>query len=543
MTEEYKDLFISEAKEILRSLNTSLVLLEKNPAETEHLHEIFRQAHSLKGMSASMGYEMLTHLTHEMESLLDLLRSGKIRVEKTIVDLLFDAFDLLELLIEEVVESGEKKKKEKRDLEPAISQIVLSFEKIKQPGSKKSIPFQPSAGQKEVSKRKVKPVHPEKLRTIRVPMKRLDHLMNLAGELVIQKASLTRMAHALGDKQLDEIVAQTGRLIEELQLEAMQVRLVPLEYIFSQFPRVVRDLAGEASKEVNLVIEGADIGLDRTILDEIHEPLVHLLRNAVSHGIETPEIRRKLGKNSAGVIHLSARRERNYVVIEVSDDGKGMNIQEVRKIAVERGRISEEEVSKLSDEEVLMLITQAGFSTSSVVTKTQGRGVGLDSVRTIVESFGGTMNVSSALQKGSTFTLHLPVSMAIVQALLARVSDETYAIPLINVLETLKVSSDLIREVEHQEVIYYRDTVLPLVTLRGELGFEEGNGKKEKVSVIVVQVGRRRAGLIVDHFLTQQEIVIKSLADNFKAVRGISGATILGDGKVAMIVDVGSLIG
>lgn len=483
----YKGLFVSEAREILDHLNNSLVTLEKNPDDAESLQEIFRQVHTFKGNAASMSYEEMTKLAHEMEGVLDRMRQGKQRADRTTLEGLFRSRDRLEVLLSR-----------------------CTAEKLEVP-------------------------------TVRVASDRLDHLMNVVGELVTQKIRLEEIGKNLGDRTLKETLAQVNRLIEELQLETMEVRLVPVEHIFSRYPRMVRDLAAEQNKKAELAVEGADIGLDRTILDEINEPLIHLLRNAVAHGIESTEERKKLGKKEIGTIRLSARRESHFALIEVSDDGRGMDVQEMKRIAVEKGIISKEEAENLSDEMALMLITGSGFSTSRVVSQTAGRGIGMNSVKTKVESFGGSLKIESTPKLGSTFRLKLPLTMAVVQALLVKVAEETFAIPMVNVLETLKVKSNTVRRIENEEVIPYRESVLPLVRLKSSHPpFEKGG--QGGISVVVVEVGHRKAGLVVDLLLSQQEVVIKSMTGLMKNIQGVAGATILGSGKVAMILDLPSMI-
>jgi two-component system chemotaxis sensor kinase CheA len=335
-----------------------------------------------------------------------------------------------------------------------------------------------------------------------------------------------------------------------------------MAYIFDRFPRMVRDLSKEEDKDIELEISGSDIGLDRTILDEINDPLIHLLRNAVSHGIEEPKERQKNGKSKTGHIRLSAQKERNFVLIEVSDDGAGMDVNEVKQVAVKKKLIGSEEVSKLSDEDAMMLITQPGFSTSKKVTETSGRGVGMNTVRSKVESFGGSLTIETKLNKGSKFTLKLPVSMAILQALLVKVASEIYAIPLTNISETIKIDTATVKIMEHHEVIPYRDEVLPLVRLRERFGFAIADGAEKsrerrdfavsadnsavsavaRIPVVVVEIGRKKVGFVVDALVGQQEVVIKSLTGDLKGMPGVAGATIMGDGRVAMIVDVPSII-
>lgn len=676
---QYKELFASEAKDILSHLNKRLVYLEKQPNDKDCLNEIFRQAHTLKGMAATMGYEDITKLTHEMESVLDLLRQEKLRAEKNIVDLLFNAFDVLEKLIDnesaEKENGGGEKTADLTALTGKLEKITTAFQKkiiptrkngtpnlrlekadrleiiekekqgfrtyhvvirltldcaLKEPRAfviaralqdmgkiirqeslfkqlaegkfdyhfelflitrehpdlviekikviqdvediilnpikaedasfpvKSADPAQ-KTGMSEKSKAKDNGELKHEAQMVKVPLIKLDNLMDAVGELVINKLRLKNIAKELQQKLLDESLDQMSRLTDILQAGIVDVRLVPMDYIFNRFPRLVRDLAAQEKKEVDFIVEGADIGLDRTILDEINTPLVHLLKNSVAHGIELPEERKKAGKNPVGKITLSARRERAFVVIEVSDDGIGIDGEQIKKAAIKKGIISEEEASKLSDEETFLLTTSPGFSTSKTVTEASGRGVGMNSVKTTVESFGGSLAIESKINEESRFILKLPLSMAIIQALLVKVAGETYAIPLVNITETIKVKFDIIKHLEHHEVIPYRDEVLPLIRLTKKFGFldeineinelpvitetkQNPHPAKKRVSVVVVEVGRKKAGLVVDKLLGQQEVVIKTLAEPLKNLKGIAGATILGDGKVALIADVAGLV-
>jgi two-component system chemotaxis sensor kinase CheA len=661
-TSQYKDLFVSESKEILANLNRRLVDFEKQPEDKDCLNDIFRQAHTLKGMAAAMGYDLITKLTHEMESVLDLLRKGIIKADKTIADLLFSSFDALEGLVEEVVaKDGQSLKAKKTDLALLISEfekvkaalgnrrellqkekrtnlrldtvdrreiiekeiqgfrtyrlvislskdciskearsfvVVRALEEFGKVIRREFLHKQLESGKygrhfgvffitkedidlvkikieaisdvekvifklleaDEVLLSQAKPgsrpaiIHNEEIKDkgeasrplhmVKVPMNKLDDLMDEVGELVINKTRLANIARDLENKPLEESLAQMDQLTDELQVRIMDIRLVPMEYIFNRFPRLVRDVAAQEKKEVDIIIEGSDIGLDRAILEEINESLVHLLKNAVSHGIELPEERQRLGKSSFGQIVLSARRDKAYVMIEVSDDGQGIDAVQVRRTAIEAGLISKEEVERLSDEESLMLIALPGFSTSKVVTEASGRGVGMYSAKTKISSFGGDLTIKSKINEGSRFILKLPLSMAIVQALLVSVGTETYAVPLVNITETIKIKSEIIKFVEHHEVIPYREEILPLVRLKERFGFSAGEpGEIAKaLSVVVVEVGRRKAGLVVDRLLGQQEVVIKALSEPLKSMKGLAGATILGDGKVAAIVDVASII-
>ncbi len=540
---EYKQLFLSEAREILNSLNNVLVDLEKEPANTALLNELFRQSHTLKSMAQSMGYEGIAKLTHSMETTLALLRSGGAKLEKDIVDLLFKSMDTLGELIEERA----KGKAEKVE----VAALVERFEEIAS----------------AVPKEKRKPVDKERpelkldnidnsasslgeLQTVRVPLTQLDNLMDLTGELAINRIRLSQIVQTIADSALKETVAQLSRLTSQLQDQMMQVRLVPLEYIFTPYPRMVRDMAVNQKKEVDFVIEGGHIGLDRSIQDEINEPLLHLLKNAVTHGIEEPQERERLKKPRRGKIRLSARRERNFVVLELSDDGRGMDVEEIKKVALQTGIITAKELSALSPKEIVTLITRPGYSGAKKVTEAAGRGVGLNASKIKAESLGGTLDIDTRPNEGATFSIKLPLTIAIAQAMLVGIADQTYCIPLSYIAETIKVSQPQIKTIEHREVISYRDTVLPLVRLRGKFGFDSSKLRSPvadvpngpAIPVVVVEGGAKKAGLVVDSFLGQQEVVIKPLTGFLKEIKGASGATILGTGKPALVMDVGSLL-
>jgi two-component system chemotaxis sensor kinase CheA len=399
--------------------------------------------------------------------------------------------------------------------------------------------------EEEVKELKVARPVTKGIQSLRVSVKRLDTLMNLVGELVINKARLSQIASSYKISELDETLTQLDRLTDDLQNEVMQARLVPVEHIFNRFPRMVRDLARELGKEIDFIIEGKEIELDRTVLDEIGEPLTHLLRNSVDHGIEPPEKREQKAKKRVGTIKLTARREKNQVIIEVADDGKGIDPQKMRDAAVKKGIMSQEEVSRLDDREAIMLISTPGFSTSSQVTELSGRGVGVDVVKTTIESLGGSMEIDSKPGLGTKFTLKLPLTMAIIQTLLVGVGNETYAIPSINVVETVEIGADKIKTIQRQEVIQLRDEIIPLLRLHHVLGAPAtatATVNDGSISIVVVERGGKHVGLVVDTLIDLQEIVIKSLDDSLRRIKGLAGATILGDGRVALILDVGTLI-
>ncbi|MEE8382571.1 MAG: chemotaxis protein CheA, partial [Thermodesulfobacteriota bacterium] len=387
--------------------------------------------------------------------------------------------------------------------------------------------------------------------TVRVPLADLDSLANMVGELVINRIRLVQIAQAIENNSLAETVAQMSRLISQLQDHSMEMRLVPLDYIFAPYPRMVRDMAVGYNKEVDLLINVSGIGLDRSIQDEINEPLLHLLKNAVIHGIEEPGDRKRQKKPARGKIKLLARRERDFVVIELSDDGKGIDIEEVKEVSVRRGFISKEELSALSPREVIMLTTYPGYSRAKKVTEAAGRGVGLNAAKVKVESLGGSLKIDSKLGEGTILSIKLPMTTAVLPTMLVGIGGETYCIPLSSIIETIKVSAGDIKTIEQHQVISHRDTVLPLIRLRERFGFASSRtsppssrveGRISTLSLVVVEAGGRKAGLVVDSLLGQQEVVIKPLSGILREIEAASGATILATGKVALIVDVTSLL-
>lgn len=552
---EYTRLFLSEAREILNSSNNVLVNLEKDPANLALLHELFRHSHTLKSMAQNMGHEEIARLTHSMEATLALLRSGEFKADKDTLDLLFKSIDTLGMLVEEVYRG----KTEGVD----VSILIQRFEEIscgahqedgKHIKKKRAGSIRDHIDHHQTEeKAQETPSHIplSEAQTIRVPLDQLDNLMDIAGELAITRMRLSQIAKTKGGNGLEETVDNLSRLTSQLQDQMMQLRLVPLEYIFYPYQRMVRDIAADQKKKVDLLIEGSDIGLDRSIQDEINESLLHLLKNAVAHGIEEPEDRVRLKKPKRGKIRLIARRERSYVVIELSDDGRGIDIEEVKEVALKKGIVTMEELSALAPEELVMLTTYPGYSRVKQVTEAAGGGVGLNAAKFKVESFGGIFSIYSSLNEGTTISIKLPLSIAIAQAMLVGIADETYCIPLSYIAETIKVSPLEIKTIKQHEVLSHRDTVLPLTRLREKLGFpalvsqptaSDTPAITPTLLVVVVGEGPKKLGLVVDSIIGQQEVVMKPFAGVLKKTKFASGATILGTGRVALIVDVPSLL-
>lgn len=668
---DYMDLFLEESREHLQVLNEQLLVLEKEHSNKGAIDEIFRSAHTLKGMSATMGFEKIADLTHNMENLLDKLRSGKLDVNQEINDVLFRCVDTLESMVESII-AGDKKefdvsgligdieRAEKGTPVPAVSQDSSSggscdgmfkahldnygvgvLEKAKETGANayyfkiklddncvmksvrafmvfntlekmgdiiKSIPHTQEiedenfdkeiivyfvseeslekikdsinniseitvieecefSGAHEIEER-IALEEPEEMgevvsqnndnsrsdaqsgaakdnkfaqKTVRVEIGKLDKLMNLVGELVINKTRLEQIHNAGDGASLNETIEQVGRITTDLQDIVMYVRMVPIEQVFNRFPRMVRDLSRDLGKEINFIMEGKETELDRTVIDEIGDPLVHLIRNSLDHGVENSEERVKAGKSKEGTVRISAKQEGNSVLIVVEDDGAGINTDAVKRKAIERGVITEEEGRTLNEHVINNLIFEAGFSTAKEITDVSGRGVGLDVVRQKINSLRGSVHLESKRGEGSKFVIKLPLTLAIIQALMIKVKEEVYAVPLANIDETTSVLYEEIKNVQGQQVMVLRGSVLPLVNLAEILDVKSEAAEEKELFVVVVRKGEQRIGLVVSDLIGQQEIVINSLGTLLNGTTGIAGAAILGDGTVSLILDISTL--
>ncbi|HCJ67518.1 MAG TPA: chemotaxis protein CheA [Elusimicrobia bacterium] len=546
---QFRDLFLAEANEYLQGLNQALLQLARRPEEIEPLNEIFRLAHTLKGMSATMGYTKITELTHQMEDVLDKLRKGESSITPETIDIFFECFDILEILVEEVT-SGEEKKV---DLLPILSKLrattleekVLSVKEVTEK-KEETVGTVPSPSTVERKK---------KMPTVRVKVEYLDTLMNLIGELVIVKAQINQLASEILDvkerEELSRALNQFERVSTNLQEEVLKTRMAPLGLIFERFPRILYDLTQRKGYKVNLEIYGSEIEVDRIITEQLSDCLIHILRNALDHGIESPEEREKFGKATIGTVKFLAYREASQVVIEVVDDGKGMDPAEIRRAAIGKGLISSEEAFSLSEEEVLYLVTYPQFSTAKEVTDVSGRGVGLDVVKTRIESFNGKLEIKSKKGEGSRFILKLPLTLVVIRALLVKIDEEVYAIPVANIRSIAVVNPEEIKTIENQQVIVLRQEVIPLIRLsevfsiskKATSGIAVNNIlDNSSLYVIVVEATGKKKGFVVSGLLGHQEVVIKSLTGLAKNTYGFSGATILGDGRVVLIIDVLSLV-
>jgi len=665
---QYMGMFLEESREHLQNLNSCILELENAPNNLAVLGEIFRSAHTIKGMSATMGFTTIAELTHEMENILDMLRKSQLSASPDIINTIFKCVDTLEQLVESVatnsessidskplisklkalakgeiivaaviepqaeeialqisniefndteiavlnkardqgmnayevhihlregcllksarsymvmnaldeiseviktIPTAEELEKEKFDLSfqaiivascdvDKIQQTILSISEIEKVDAVPCIlPENTAVSAVQQVKKVDAEIVPANAaatmstnvdkksksgQSVRVDIDKLDALLNLVGELVINKTRLEQigLTHKLVD--LVETIEHMDRVTTDLQSVVMKVRMVSVGQVFNRFPRMVRDLSHGLGKEINLIIQGEETELDRTVIDEIGDPLVHLLRNSIDHGIETPEERQAQGKNPIGEVRLIARHEGNNVIIMVEDDGKGINPEIVKGIAVKKGLITQGEADKMETNEAVKLVFLPGFSTAEVVTDVSGRGVGMDAVKNKIESLGGMVDVETKINEGSKFKIRLPLTLAIIQALLVNVSDEIYAIPLGSIDSTINIKSSEIKTVQNKEVILLRGQIIPIVRLTDVLNIPESLEQPEELFVVIVHSGDFKAGIIVENLIGQQEIVIKSLGKLLAGIKVIAGATILGNGQVALIIDIASLI-
>ena len=530
-TSGYAKLFLTESREHLVEINNALLELERD-GNSNAVDELFRAVHSIKGMSAAMGYQSVTELSHEMESLLDKLRTGEVLVTTQVMDALFTASDALETSIS--MATAEKP----RDL--GVSTVVEQLRELAREPEEPltfTAEFQVLAGSKGSAANKTDHAP----RHVRVDARRLDNLMNAVGELVIVRDRLALISAQLDDAALAEATLQASQLVGTLQNEIITIRMLPVWQVFDRFPRVVRDTAHTLGKRVEFTIEGKEIELDRSMLEEMGEPVLHLLRNAVDHGIELPEERIARGKPAVARVTLSAERDRSTVLIRVSDDGRGIDPDLVLPRAIELGLI-EEGTTTLSDEDLIRVISRPGFSTAPRITDISGRGVGFDIVATRVRALGGSLDVRTVPGSGTTVTLRLPLTLAISRALLARVDDEVYAIPLTHVVETFSLGSGMMQRVKGREVIVIREETVPAIRLRERIGMREADITGRQAQVVLMELADRRAGLVVDEFVGQQEIVMKQFDSVGDDSSLFSGATILGDGAPALIIDPSAIV-
>lgn len=543
---EILESFLIESNEIIDHLGRDLLDLEKTPSDKELLNKIFRGIHTLKGTSSFLGFAQMAQFSHRFEDLLNKLRKGERVISAAMMDVIFQAFDATKALLVRI----ETKNHQEADLSDVLSKLDAEIRGCMQPipsvkPPEESVPSGPevsvdqSAGQAKFSET-----------TIRVDVTRLDSLMNLVGELVLGRNRLTLVAHRINEehqdlpvlKDLRDTSSQIDFITTELQMAVMKTRMLPIAKVFNKLPRLVRDLSRETAKEVDLQAYGKETELDKSIIEELNDPLLHIIRNAVDHGIESPEERLKVRKPRIGTIVVNAEHEGNHIVISVEDDGKGIDIDVVKRKAVERGLITETEAQEMSKRDALNLIFEAGFSTTETITAVSGRGVGMDVVRTNIAKLKGIVDIESEPGKGTIITLRLPLTLAIIQALLVKANEEIYAIPLGAVLEVVRVEADEITTVGGQGVMRLRDFVLPLVRMSEVMGQPKRDAGSRSYCVVVIAWAEQQLGIIVESLLGQREVVIKSLGDYLNDIPGIAGSTILGDGRTILIIDAGKFV-
>lgn len=550
--------FLVETNEIIENLDHDLVELESNQNDLELLNKIFRGAHTMKGSSSFLGFNKLAELTHHAEDILNKLRKGEMVVTREIMDTLLEFVDKTKQIISDI-ENGT----DTTDSSSVIENLKLASEgkltaivkaapaaqvpQTAQPAQAQAPAPQPKAAPKQEA---AKPTHQatQVEQTIRVDVSRLDSLVNLVGELVLSRNMLSQIAGELENKFENEYLVEQllvatnaiGMNTTELQLAIMKTRMIAIGKVFNKFPRVVRDIARDTGKEIELIISGEETELDKQVIESIGDPLLHMIRNSCDHGVETPEVRLSKGKPRMGTVNLSAYHEGNHVVIEIKDDGAGMDPEKLKRKAIEKGVITVDEAKNMDDKQAFSLIFKAGFSTAEKITNISGRGVGMDVVRTNIEKLNGIITIDSKINEGSTFYLKLPLTLAIIQALLVEVAGETFAIPLASVVETVRITNGEIHSFEGSEVLKLRDRVLSLIRLDEAFALDEL--EQDEIYVVVVALAEKQLGFIVDKLIGQEEIVIKSLGDYLGGNPGIAGATITGDGRVRLILDVAGVI-
>lgn len=542
---EIVDDFLVEADELIESLDSDLVKLESATEDLDLLNEIFRAAHTIKGTSGFLGFEQVTILTHKMEDILNKLRKSEMVVTPEIMDILLKSLDYLKLLLDNI-RAGVK---EELDLDDILSRLTAAYEdpqtaEFVDPSPVETVSKSPSentATKKQPAKGDKKSVE----QTIRVDVNRLDNMMNLMGELVLGRNTLVQTVNRMNKEhedlnekdQLNRATASVNFITTELQLAVMKMRMQPIGKVFKKFPRMVRDLAREAGKQIELRLFGEETELDKSVIEEIGDPLVHIIRNSCDHGIEDPEERLSRGKPEKGTITLSASQEGSNIIIKIDDDGKGLDVERIRAKAVERGLVGKNEVDNLPDREVFRYIFEAGFSTAQKITDISGRGVGMDVVRTNIEKLNGLIELDSQKGAGTSIIIKLPLTLAIIQGLLVESDKEIFILPLSSVHETIKTDHAEIHLVNQKPVFKLREEVIPLINMDIIHSRASGFTLREKPYIIVVGLADRKLGINVDRFLGQEEVVIKSLGQYLGNAEGVAGATILGDGRIRLIID------
>ena len=530
---QYRELFISETREHLRSFSQLIVALEKDAEDRENIDSLFRTAHSIKGMAAAMGYGDLATLAHKIEDLMDKVRKKVFPFEPAIADLLLEGSDLLEAMLNDI----EANVATERDIGVLVEKLVGYAR-----GDRKEAVPQTPEDDKAAAPGEKSEAPPRSRQTIRVRTDLLDSLINITGELITNKNRLMNIGRDLGSAPLDDALLELGKLLRGLHNEVLNVRMMPFASISDRFPRLVRDLAQKSGKGVSFDIAGKEFELDRGILEQLSDPLVHLLRNAVDHGLESRAERLANGKEEQGTIRLSVSREKDQVIVTIEDDGRGMDPAKLIASALDKGLIKPEEAKTLSTREALLLTCIPGFSTAQKVTDVSGRGVGMDVVRSTIRSLGGNVVIDSEVGRGSKITLKLPLTIAIINVLLIKCANMTLAVPVSNILRTMEIyRSDIVIRGKHKS-LFLDGEAIPLVSMNRIFGIQAAPPTGPVIPLLVGEVKGRRVGLVVDRFLGQQEVFVKALGRPLSRIKGLAGGATLGNGEVVFILDVSNLL-
>jgi len=534
---KYKELFISESREHLLSMNEMIVLLEKDASDKEKIDSLFRFAHSIKGMAASMEYSDIAELAHKIEDLMDKVRKGGLIFDSGVADLLLEGADILDAMILDV----EHDVTGNRDISGLVQKIAgYAPQKLNSTSPTQSLgpaqhPSPTIDDNKEAARRK----HSEGRKTVRVKTEILDQLINTTGELITNKHRLMDVGKEVSSVRLNDALKENTKLLRELYNAVINVRMMPFATVSDRFPRMVRDLAKKSGKEVVFTAEGEGIELDRGILEELADPLIHIIRNAVDHGLENNDERLACGKPAKGSIKLSARREKDQLIIVVEDDGKGMDPVKLLSSAVEKGFLEPEKAKELSLREIFQLICMPGFSTARQVTDVSGRGVGMDTVSSTLQSLAGSLAIESEQGRGSRIILKLPLTINIINVLLAKIGRFSVAVPVTNILHTLEFKRSALVD---QKIFYMGDEAVPIMSLNQFFDSSVPSSDSEFISIFVSEVKGRKVGIAVDRFLGQQEVFVKPLGRPLARLKGVAGGVILGDGEIVFVLDVANLL-
>ncbi len=517
--------FLLDANDHLAALNDGLLDIEKEPNNPELINNVFRAAHTLKGNSSAMGFSEISNLSHMLENVLEDIRAGNLGINTDIVTCLLEAVDTLEEMTKSLSRTG------------SIQESPETFNKLETllSGQKK-----PQHQKNMSDSRKTDHAKPSNISNIRVDAEKLDLLVDFIGEIVITKSRLLKISSEIKKEELDTALDDLDRVSKDLQNLAVSLRAVSVAHVLDKFPRMIRDLAKKNGKEIEFKVEGKDIEIDRAILDKLKDILVHILRNSTDHGIETPAIRRKNKKSEKGLLSLSVLREKDHIKVLVKDDGAGIDTDLLKKNAVERGLLNSEDAQKISDEEAVELIFRPGISGAKTITEISGRGVGMDAVKEMTSGLGGSIEVETKKGRGTTFTLRLPLSLAIINALLVTVKDDVFAVPTKDVVEVLNPHQFKTAKLITKDAIIHRDEPLPVINIGKALKIPDINLSYNKL--LVIEKSNKRMAVAVGEVLKQEEIVVKSVSEGLNKVRSLSGATVLGDGRVALILDIKSLV-